>query len=93
MPNSGPKATFFHTLSSVIARNANRLQTNERCDNVFTSSMAACMKISESSSSGIDIMGHGGGGEKSVAGGSAGMERWENCAMSSVILGWNPSRE
>jgi len=46
------------------------------------------MKTSESISSGIDAIGQGGAGERSVAGGSGGMESFENSAMSSEMLGW-----
>jgi len=49
--------------------------------------------ISERISSGSEEIGHGGGGEKSVAGGAEGMDSWENWAISSVIVGRGPSRE
>lgn len=48
--------------------------------------MARCRKTSLRISPGIEAIGHGNGGERSVSGSAGGMDSWENASISSLML-------
>lgn len=80
--------------SSVATRYAKRLQTRESRAKEAISTIAVLKRISIRISRGIPAIGQGGGGEPSVGGGAAGIDKSENDAISWAVEAYGrPSRE